>query len=105
MSFIFVYTTFGTQENAKVVAKALVEAKLVSCANIFPAIESVYSWEGAVQNDQEIVVIFKTQEALFPSVRDKILELHDYDTPCIVSLPIEKGHQPFLDWIEKETSN
>lgn len=74
----------------------------MACANIFPAHQSLYWWEGAVQSASETAVIYKTRAENFEAVKDKILSLHPYECPCIIALPIEKGHAGFLEWIEKE---
>lgn len=98
-----IYVTYPFLDLARDVSRALIESRLVACANIFPAHESLYHWEGKVQSDTEIAVIYKATSDKFNAIRDKILELHTYDCPCIVVLPIEKGHDAFLQWIEAET--
>ena len=105
MPHSLIYVTFGSEENAKEVAKSLVEERLVSCANIFPAIQSIYSRDDKVQEDQEIVVIFKTRSGLFSKVEEHIKQLHTYETPCIIAIQIENGSAKFLEWIDKETAN
>jgi periplasmic divalent cation tolerance protein len=81
----------------------MVEEKLAACANILPGITSVYRWKDKIEQSQEVVLILKTRESFFSDVENRIKELHPYDLPCIVALPIEYGHQPFLNWLEKET--
>ena len=104
MSAIFVYATFENRQNAYDIANDLVERRLVSCANIFPPIESIYHWEDKVEQENEVVVIFKTQGQLFDQAREAIVSQHTYDCPCVVALPIDRGHSPFLSWIEAETT-
>ncbi len=104
MPFQMIYVTFGTEENAREVAKHLLEKQLISCANIFPAIQSIYIWKGEIKEDQEIVAIFKSRAGLFKEIEDAITSLHTYEVPCIVALPIEQAHEPFLKWIENSTS-
>jgi periplasmic divalent cation tolerance protein len=70
-----------------------------------PAHNSYYFWEGEIKYEQEVGVLLKTKKSLFKEIEEKISELHSYDTPCIISLPIEKGHQPFLNWIDNSTKN
>ena len=103
MSAIFVYATFGDRQNAYDIASDLVERRLVSCANIFPPIESIYHWEDKVEQENEVVVIMKTRAELFENAKEFIVEHHSYECPCVVALPIERGHSPFMDWIEAET--
>ncbi len=102
--YITVYSTFGSAEKAAIAARALVTEKLIACANIIPSAISVYSWKGKTEEGQEAVMFAKTQKALFEKVKARILELHDYEVPCIVSLEISGGDEKFLRWIEKETA-
>ncbi len=96
---ILIYVTFETNDNARAVAKDLIEERLVSCANIFPPIQSIYKWDGQMQEESEIVVIFKTHAELFEQVEKRIKSLHSYETPCIVALPVEKSSKEFVGWV------
>ncbi len=98
-----VYVTAGSAEEAGRIAASLVEARLVACANVLPGVRSVYWWEGAVQQDDEVVLVCKTRSALVHRVTEAILGMHSYDCPCVVALPIEGGNPAFLDWIRTET--
>lgn len=103
MAAVMVYVTFGQEAQAHEVACALVEKRLIACANIFPPMKSVYRWEGKIESGDEIAAIFKTTEEKLEEVKEAILDLHSFDTPCIVVLPIEGGYQPFLEWIGQQT--
>lgn len=103
MAATLLYVTAGSEEEALSIGRALVEARLAACANVIPATTSVYWWEGAVQQEAESVLIVKTREALVETVTERIRALHGYECPCVLTLPIAGGHQPFLDWIEEET--
>ncbi len=74
----------------------------MACANIMAPHQSVYWWDGKVEQGEEVAVIFKTREDLFEAVKDKIVELHSYDCPCVVAWPVTKGHAPYLEWVEGE---
>lgn len=104
MSIIFIYSTFPDEKEARSISRALVEARLVACANIMAPNQSIYHWDGVLEEGEEVAVIFKTRAELFETVKGKIVKLHSYDCPCVVALPIENGHIPFLDWVEKETA-
>ncbi len=104
MPLTLIYVTFGDNDNARAVAKELVEARLVSCANIFPPVQSIYKWDGQMQEESEIVAIFKTRTELFEQVEERIKTMHSYDTPCIIALPIEKASQDFANWINSAVS-
>lgn len=103
MSQRFVYITASTAEEAGKIGKALVEARLAACANIIGAIQSYYWWEGAVQQGTEAALILKTRADLVEALTAKVKELHSYDCPCVVALPIEAGNSEFLAWIDSET--
>ena len=102
MDIYLLYVTYKDRQQAQEISKILVEARLVACANIFPAHESLYWWDGAVQNATETAVLYKTRAENFAAVEAKIKAFHSYECPCIVALPIEKGYKPFLDWISRE---
>lgn len=102
MSVNFVYMTAGSKEEAKKIAAALVASKLAACVNILDNMNSIYFWEGEVQDDQEVVMIAKTTRAHIPELIEKVKSMHSYECPCIVALPVVDGHQPFLDWIADE---
>jgi periplasmic divalent cation tolerance protein len=103
MSVVFIYVTAPSKAAAKTLADAVVADRLAACANIIPGMHSVYHWQGKIEEAEETVVIFKTRATLFQAVESRIKELHQYSAPCIVALPVETGHQPYLDWIMKET--
>ena len=99
-----IYMTFGERDEAESVARALVVERLAACANVLGAARSFYCWEGEVQADDEVVVLAKTRAALVDQVVARVRELHSYDCPCVVALPIEAGNPDYLAWIERETS-
>lgn len=104
MSQCFVYVAASSAEEAGQIGRALVEARLAACANVFGAIRSFYWWQGAVQEDTEAALILKTRAGLVEALTAKVKELHSYDCPCVVALPIEGGNSEFLAWIDAETS-
>lgn len=103
MNAVMVYVTAATLVEAQAISAAIVADRLAACANILPAMQSVYHWEGKVETAQEVVVLFKTRDTLFPALEARIKELHSYQTPCIVALPIVAGHGPYLEWLMAET--
>jgi periplasmic divalent cation tolerance protein len=100
MKLIAVYSTVANLEEARKIAKALVERKLVACAQI-SEIESFYTWNGEVQNDQEHRILFKTTEAQYAEVELAIRELHSYELPAIHAMAIEHAYEPYAAWIEE----
>ena len=100
---IIVYVTYPNKEEAKRVSEMLVQERLVACANILSGHESLYWWQGKVQNETEVAVLYKSRNENFDALEARIKALHSYDVPCIISWPIEQGHGPFLKWIEEQT--
>ena len=102
MEINFIYMTAGDTKEAKKIAGELVASKLAACVNILDNMNSVYIWQGELQEDSEVVLIAKTTRERVPQLVEKVKSLHSYDCPCIVSLPVLAGHQPFLEWIEAQ---
>lgn len=94
-----VLTTAGTKEEAHKIARALVERQLAACVNIVPHVESVYRWEGEVEQGQEWLLLIKTTAKAFAQVREAIGELHSYELPECLCLAIEDGSAAYLGWI------
>ena len=101
---LFVYITAPDLEVAKTIARALVEERLAACANILPLGESLYHWQGKVEEAREVALILKTQAVLFDKLAARCRELHPYDCPCIVGLPLAAGTSEYLSWIRAETN-
>ena len=102
MAVNFVYMTAGSKAEAQKIGKALVESRLAACVNILDNMQSIYRWDGKIQEDTEVVLIAKTTDTLVPQLIGAVKSLHSYDCPCIVSLPVLDGYPPFLDWIRAE---
>lgn len=103
MTAVFVYVTAGSEAEAAAIARAVVEERLAACANVLPMIRSLYWWDGAVQDSGEAALILKTTEARAHALTARIRDLHSYECPCVVVLPITGGNSAFLAWIAKET--
>ncbi|HMK30405.1 MAG TPA: divalent-cation tolerance protein CutA [Terriglobales bacterium] len=92
-------STAGSEPEAAAIAQALVERKLAACVNIVGPIRSVYRWKGDVENAAEFLLIIKTTAQLFERVQHTIRELHSYELPECIQLPIEAGSIAYLEWI------
>ncbi|HWW13430.1 MAG TPA: divalent-cation tolerance protein CutA [Candidatus Dormibacteraeota bacterium] len=95
-----VLTTTGSDEEARKIARGLVEQKLAACVNIIPRVESIYRWQGKIESTQEWLLIIKTTAERFPGVRDAIRALHSYDLPECIAFSVEEGSSPYLKWLE-----
>ena len=102
MGYCLIYTTCGSKQEARDIGGRRVAAGLVACVNIFDQMNSIYMWEGRLQDDQEVVMIAKTTKERVETVMEKIRSVHSYDCPCILSLPISDGNPPFLAWIAEQ---
>ena len=96
------YMTAGDREEALALARMLVGERLAACANVLGAATSVYRWQGAVQEEDEVVLVAKTVEDRVDAVARRVREMHSYDSPCVVALPISGGDADFLAWVQEE---
>lgn len=91
--------TVPNAETAERLAEALVGERLAACVNVLGGVRSVYRWKGAVERDQELLCVCKTTRAGFERLRARVVELHPYELPEVIALPVVAGHAPYLDWI------
>jgi periplasmic divalent cation tolerance protein len=102
--YILVLTTVPVEKKGHQIAVKLVEERLAACVTMSSPCQSVYRWEGKVIKDQEYLLHIKTRASLYPRLEARLKELHPYDVPEIICLPIEKGSKKYLDWIDEETT-
>jgi periplasmic divalent cation tolerance protein len=100
---LFVYMTAENRDQARRIGRALVEERLAACVNILDGMESIYWWEGRLEEGREAVLTAKTTEDRLEALTKRVEALHGYACPCVVALPVEGGHPAFLDWIRAET--
>lgn len=93
------------QNLAESIAESLVKEKLVACVNIIKEVTSVYSWEGTVEKDPESLLLIKTNKENWTEFQEKIEELHPYEVPEIIAVPIELGSQAYLSWLNNSVKN
>ena len=99
---IFIYISCANKEEAKLIARTLVEKKLIACANLFP-MESIYWWKNDIEESLEYVLIAKGMQEDFEALKMLVKDLHSYEIPCIVALPIADGNADYLEWIQTST--
>jgi periplasmic divalent cation tolerance protein len=101
---ILVFTTAGSEKNAKNIAETLVQLRLAACVNVLPKLTSIYRWEEKIETAEEWLLIIKTTRNNFIAVRDAIKELHTYELPECVSVAIDDGSEGYLKWIAESVS-
>ena len=100
---ILVYTTLPSPEEAKRVGKALIQARLAACVNIFPGMFSIYEWKGNLEQGSEAAMLIKTRAALQERVLTETRRLHPYETPALLVLELRGGSEDFCAWIAAQT--
>ncbi len=98
---LVVLTTWPDAEKARAAARALVEEKLVACANLLPGVESIYRWEGKLETSAEVMAIFKTTIDRVDALERRVLELHPYAVPEFLTLRVRDGLPAYLRWVEQ----
>ena len=99
MSEILIFCTTDTPESARKIADDLVEAHAAACVNIVSGIRSVYRWEGKLCDEKEILILIKSSAEKFETVRNRIRQLHSYETPEIIAIPITACDPDYLSWL------
>ena len=100
---LLAFSTFPDIETARRIAGQLVTENFAACANIVPAVESIYRWQGKIEQGNETLVLFKTAAARFTAFQEKLKSLHPYDVPEIICVPISDGLPQYLRWVVDNT--
>jgi periplasmic divalent cation tolerance protein len=100
---VTVYAVFGSDEEARRIARTLVDERLAACANIFPPCHSIYRWQGRVEEAAEVPTLFKTRAGTAGALIARLAELHGYEVPAAVVWPIAETLPAYAAWVEKET--
>ena len=103
-TYIVVYVTVGSVEEAIRLADTLVEERLAACVNRVGPIQSTYRWEGRVERDEEQLLIIKTRDDMFDQLKNRVEEIHSYSAPEIIALPVVKGNESYLGWLGKQVA-
>ncbi len=102
---IVIFVTTGSEDEAKKIAANLVEGKLVACANIVSSVQSIFHWQGGLCNEGESLMILKSVKTNLNSIITRVKQLHSYDVPEIIAIPIIAGSEEYLNWINAETKS
>ena len=100
MAYLLVLMTASNKAEASKIVRALLEEKLIACANIIEPVSSFFWWQGKIESETEALAIMKTSETLFEKLHKRVTELHSYDVPEILALPVVAGSQSYFDWIK-----
>jgi periplasmic divalent cation tolerance protein len=100
MTLLEVQTTFVDSQEAERVCKTLIEERLAACVNLYDA-RSIYWWKGKIEEEAEVIAVFKTSEDKYDDLSIRLKELHSYEIPMIVAIPIVKGSQEYLSWLQE----
>jgi len=103
MEKIVVLITVPSEEDAANIGYTLVAEKLAACVNIVEGIRSIYAWQGEVHDEPECLLVVKTVAENFDALAERVKELHSYEVPEIIALPILKGSTEYLDWVWENT--
>jgi len=96
-------STAPNEEVARTLVRTLVEERIVACGNIVPGVNSIYRWQGAVSEEPEVLIVFKTSAAAWPRLQERLPELHPYDTPELLLVSVADGLAPYLQWVADST--
>lgn len=99
-----VFVTAPDAEVARSLARALVAERLAACVNVVPGVCSIYRWEGEVQEDDEVLLVIKTREDRLAALSARVTDLHPYDLPEVLALPVVGGSAGYLDWVSAEAA-
>jgi periplasmic divalent cation tolerance protein len=100
-----VLSTAPSKKTGREIAREIVSAGLAACVNIVPGLVSIYEWDGRLEESDEVLLLIKTSRERVETVVEKITSLHPYEVPEVIALPIEAGHQPYLEWIDSIVSS
>jgi len=96
---VLAYITTENVDQAKQIGKALVEKRLAACVNILDGMQSLYWWEGKIEESREAILIAKTESRLMNELIQEVRQLHSYSCPCVLEIPIGGGNPPYLQWL------
>jgi len=100
--YVLVYITTSGEEESKKIGNIIVEEKLAACVNIIASIESIYLWKGEIEDDKESILIAKTKVSNIDKIIKRVKEIHSYETPAILAIPVIDGSKDYLEYLDSE---
>ena len=101
--FVLIYSTFPDAKSAETIGRECVEQKLAACVNIIPGMRAIYEWQGKVQIDEEVVVLFKTTQQLQQALIEKLSSLHPYEIPALIGFKASHIEEKYMSWLDAQT--
>ena len=101
MEYIVVFVTAGSMEEGRTIARTLVEEGLAACVNIIDGVRSIYRWKGEICDDEEVFLVIKSRRALFGRLEKRVRELHSYEVPEVIAIPLSAGAEAYLSWMDE----
>ncbi|MGB9671982.1 MAG: divalent-cation tolerance protein CutA [Candidatus Bathyarchaeales archaeon] len=98
--YILVIVTTANKAEAEKIARALLDERLIACANIIGPAHSLFWWHGKIESAEEHVILMKTRKSLFAELSERVKALHSYEVPEIIAIPIIEGFEPYMKWID-----
>jgi periplasmic divalent cation tolerance protein len=102
-SAILLYITCNDAHQANTIAHSIISEQLAACANVFPEMQSIYLWDGKINSSTETVLILKTSDHLRHRCQDRVRQLHSYQVPCVLEIPISGGNNEYIRWLVAQT--
>jgi periplasmic divalent cation tolerance protein len=102
---IVVLSTCPSRDEAERIARLLVEKRLAACVNLIPGVKSIYHWQGAVEESEEVMLVVKSSRELFRHVKEALSHVHSYEVPELIALPVVDGAESYLAWMDREMLN
>ena len=100
---IVVFVTVGSLQDGRELGRVLVDQHLVACVNLIPQVTSIFQWKGEVSEERECLMIMKTRRELYTRLESSVKDLHKYEVPEIIALPISHGLPEYLSWVRSST--
>ena len=104
LEMVMAYVTVPDMDCARKIARSVIDARLAACANILPTMTSVYEWNGEVEEADETVLLLKTEKRIFPKLQAHVLDIHPYETPCVLEVPLGRINDDYATWLHQQIS-
>lgn len=101
---LLVLTNLPDTDSARSLARVLVGSRLAACVNLLPGVQSIYRWQGAIEEASEVTLLIKTTRTHYAQLQRAIVDNHPYEVPEVIALPVSDGHPSYLRWVDSETS-